>query len=185
MADLPQFPTLEAALRWAVYGIAEAGETVCPPPFSRFQKRDLREFDDEPQVLRAPRYDMERRLRAYDASGQAGMIKSYLTRQQLEVRAHLAAQCLLGDQRASALKVLADHLLPRLDCGKVRRAVVHQIVRRYYGRKVTLRSIMERHDIGRHRLAVVQRRVVILLDVIRFQSEGPIYDYLRKMKVIL
>ena len=185
MADLPQFRSLDEALRW-VYGAGsdEAGSTVSPPALSRMQGRDRRDFDDEPAAV-SPRYDLERRPRGRDASGLAGMVRSYITRQPEEARAHLFAWSLGGKVRRVAIARLGELIAEGLDCGAVEPIVIYKLCLRFYGDDVKFVDIQRRHKIGRYRLATVWRRVWISLDAVRERTEGPVTDYLRDKGLIL
>ena len=185
MADLPQFKSLDEALRW-VYGAGAdgAGNTVAPPAFSRMQGRDRREFSEEPEAT-SPRYDLERRPRGRDASGLAGMVRSYVSRQPQEVRAHLFAWSLRGRVRRMAIARLGELIADKLDCGMVEPDVVYQLCLRFYGDNVKFIDIQRRHKLGRYRLATIWRRVWITLDAVRGRTEGPITDYLRDKGLIL
>lgn len=182
--DLPQFKSLEEALRWVYYDVDAEG-TVAPSAVSRMQGRDRREQIDEQPAAVTPRYDLERRLRGIDARGQAGMVRSYLKRQPDDVRAHLFAQYLRGRDKSMAIALVAHLIADGLDCGEVRHAVVHQLCRRFYGHGVKFNHIQKRHQIGRYRLATVWRRTWITLDALQARVEGPIQDYLREQGLLL
>ncbi len=127
-----RFLNLHALLKWA-YGHREA---VQPSSIYRMAK----DKGNPPPKRRTEG------LTLWDRLAQQGMIKSYVRRLPSDMSNHLLAFYTGGRARIDAQNQLVNFVLPRLPTAMHKRALVYELVAKYYGKPVDFAQLAERFD---------------------------------------
>lgn len=137
-----RFRNLHALFKWA-YGHREA---VQPSSIYRMAKDKGGEKKKRTTET----------LSLWDRLAQQGMIQSYVGRLSPDMSNHLLAFYTKGKARIRAQNDLVNFVLPRLPTGVHKRAVIYELVAKYYGKPVDFNELanrLEEDEFERRRLA--------------------------------